>query len=97
MKGALSIRPITAGKRWEALTFARQDSRLFESARLQENFEPIIKPKNASQFPEVVRARAPRGFSDAVKEAAKARQLSTSEFVRRALAEKIHAKSTRAS
>ena len=78
-----------AGKRREALTRERQDSRLLESARLQEHFEPIITPKNASQFPEVVRARAPRGFSDAVKEAAKARQLSTSEFVRRVLAESI--------
>lgn len=33
---------------------------------------------------ETVRARAPRGFSEAVKQATRANQLSTSEFVRRA-------------
>lgn len=46
----------------------------------------ISHPKNAARFIETVRARAPRGFSDAVKQAAEANQLSTSEFVRRALA-----------
>lgn len=48
--------------------------------------ETIPHPKNAAQFIETVRARAPRGFSAAVKRAAEANQLSTSEFVRRALA-----------
>jgi hypothetical protein len=58
---------------------------------MQESVNLIPKAQNAAQFPEVVRARAPRGFSEAVKEAAKARQLSTSEFVRLALAEKMSA------
>ena len=84
-----------AGERRKVLTRERQDFRLLESAPLQEIFEPIIKPKNASQFPEVVRARAPRGFSDAVKKVAAERQLSTSEFVRLALAEKIRAEEFR--
>ena len=61
---------------------------------MQRNFETVPKARNASQFPEVVRARAPRGFSEAVKKAAAIRKLSTSEFVRRVLAEKIsHTKS----
>ncbi len=48
--------------------------------------ETIPHPKNAAQFIETVRARAPRGFSEAVKRAAQANRLSTSEFVRRAIA-----------
>ena len=62
---------------------------------MQQSFEPIFTPKNASQYPEVVRARAPRGFRRPAKEAAKARQLSTSEFVRLALAERIRAEQFR--
>lgn len=58
---------------------------------IQEKFGRTSRAKNGAQFPEVVRARAPRGFSEAVKEAAKARQVSTSEFVRLALAEKMSA------
>jgi hypothetical protein len=44
---------------------------------------------NVARFVEVVRARAPRGFSEAVKQAAQANQLSTSEFIRAALQEKL--------
>jgi hypothetical protein len=51
--------------------------------------ETIAHPKNAARFIETVRARAPRGFSEAVKRAAQANQLSTSEFVRRAVARAI--------
>jgi uncharacterized protein (DUF1778 family) len=51
--------------------------------------ETISHPKNAALFIETVRARAPRGFSEAVKRAAQANQLSTSEFVRRAVARAI--------
>ncbi|WP_292530423.1 hypothetical protein [Methylocystis sp.] len=49
----------------------------------------IAEAVNAARFVEVVRARAPRGFSEAVKQAAQANQLSTSEFIRAALAEKL--------
>lgn len=49
----------------------------------------IAEAANAAQFVEVVRARAPRGFSEAVKRAARANQLSTSEFIRAALQEKL--------
>lgn len=48
--------------------------------------ETIAHPKNAARFIETVRARAPRGFTEAVKRAAQANRLSTSEFVRRAVA-----------
>ena len=46
----------------------------------------ISHRKNGARFIETVRARAPRGFAEAVKRAAEANQLSTSEFVRRAIA-----------
>lgn len=48
--------------------------------------ETIAHPKNAARFIETVRARAPKGFSEALKQAAQINQLSTSEFVRRAVA-----------
>lgn len=53
---------------------------------MQRDFEIFTQLRNAAQFVEVVRARAPRGFSEAVKRAAEANQVSTSEFMRRALA-----------
>jgi hypothetical protein len=56
--------------------------------------ETIAHPKNAARFIETVRARAPRGFSEAVKQAAQANQLSTSEFVRRAVARAIEPPTT---
>ena len=56
--------------------------------------ETLSYPKNAARFVEVIRARAPRGFSEAVKRAASANQLSTSEFVRRALAGAIEQSTT---
>lgn len=46
----------------------------------------ISHPKNAARFIETVRARAPRGFADALKQAARADGLTASEFVRRAVA-----------
>jgi hypothetical protein len=48
-----------------------------------------LEARNPAQFVEVVRARAPRGFSDAIREAAETRRISPSEFIRRALAEKL--------
>ncbi len=44
---------------------------------------------NAAQYVEVVRARAPRGFSEAIRAAAETRRMSQSEFVRSALVEKL--------
>jgi hypothetical protein len=58
--------------------------------------ETIAHPKNAARFIETVRARAPRGFSDAVKRAAQANHLSTSEFVRRAVAGAIEQSAAKA-
>jgi hypothetical protein len=57
--------------------------------------ETIAHPKNAARLIETVRARAPRGFSEAVKRAAQANQLSTSEFVRRAVAGAIERSAVR--
>jgi hypothetical protein len=42
-----------------------------------------------ARYVEVVRARAPRGFSDAIRQAAETRQMSQSEFIRAALSEKL--------
>ena len=58
--------------------------------------ETISHPKNAARFIETVRARAPRGFAEAVKQAAQANQLSTSEFVRRAVAGAIERSAAKA-
>ncbi|MGJ0454171.1 MAG: hypothetical protein ACR65T_13230 [Methylocystis sp.] len=58
--------------------------------------ETISHPKNAARFIETVRARAPRGFTEAVKRAAQANQLSTSEFVRRAVAGAIEQSAAKA-
>lgn len=58
--------------------------------------EAISHPKNAARFIETVRARAPRGFSEAVKQAAEANQLSTSEFIRRAVTGAIEQSNWRA-
>jgi hypothetical protein len=44
---------------------------------------------NAAQYVEVVRARAPRGFSEAIRAAAETRRMTQSEFIRSALAEKL--------
>ena len=55
----------------------------------------IAEAVNAARFVEVVRARAPRGFSQAVKQAAQANQISTSEFIRAALQEKLRDASPR--
>jgi hypothetical protein len=46
---------------------------------------------NAAQYVEVVRARAPRGFADAIREAAGKSQRTPSEFIRVALSEKLQA------
>jgi hypothetical protein len=48
-----------------------------------------IADANAARYVEVVRARAPRGFSDAIRQAAETRQMSQSEFIRAALSEKL--------
>lgn len=44
---------------------------------------------NPAKYVEVVRARAPRGFVDAIRQAAETRQITQSEFIRRALAEQL--------
>lgn len=53
----------------------------------------IAEAVNAAEFVEVVRARTPRGLSEAVKRAAQANQISTSEFIRAALCEKLQSTS----
>jgi hypothetical protein len=44
---------------------------------------------NPCRYPDEVRARAPRGFRDLVKRAAEAERTTVSEFVRRALKDRI--------
>jgi hypothetical protein len=51
------------------------------------SFSPLSR--NPATYVEVVRARAPRGFSAAIREASTSAQMTTSEFIRLALAEKL--------
>jgi hypothetical protein len=51
---------------------------------MQTDAYPIFE--NHARYVEVIRARAPRGLAEAVKRAAKDNRLSSSEFIRRALA-----------
>jgi len=47
-------------------------------------------PDAAEKFSHVVRARAPRAFCDVVQTAAETEQIPISEFVRRAVAERVN-------
>ena len=49
--------------------------------------DPFVK--NPCRYPDEVRARAPRGFRDQVKRAAEIERLRVSEFIRRALSDRI--------
>ena len=51
--------------------------------------DPFVK--NPCRYPDEVRARAPRGFRDQVKRAAEVERLPVSEFIRRAVSERIEA------
>ncbi len=44
---------------------------------------------NAAKFMEVIRARAPKGFCAAIREAAGTAQMTPSEFIRVTLSEKL--------
>jgi hypothetical protein len=51
--------------------------------------DPFVK--NPCRYPDEVRARAPRGFRDQVKRAAQVERLPVSEFIRRAVSDRIEA------
>lgn len=43
----------------------------------------------AAQYPDAIRFRMPRGFRDLVKQAAQAESVPASEFIRRAIGERV--------
>lgn len=45
--------------------------------------------RNETQYPDAIRFRMPRGLRDAVKQAAQAESVPASEFIRRAIGERI--------
>ena len=50
--------------------------------------DPFVS--NPCRYPDVVRARVPRGLRQAVKQAADAEHIPLGEFVRRALSERLN-------
>ena len=51
--------------------------------------DPFVR--NPCRYPDEVRARAPRGFRDQVRRAAEVERLPVSEFIRRAISDRIAA------
>ena len=51
--------------------------------------DPFVR--NPCRYPDEVRARAPRGFRDQVRRAAGVERLPVSEFIRRAISDRIAA------
>jgi predicted DNA-binding protein len=44
---------------------------------------------SAAQYPDAIRFRMPRGFRERVKQAAQAERVPASEFIRRAIGERV--------
>ena len=51
--------------------------------------DPFVR--NPCRYPDEVRARAPRGLRDRLRQAADAERITMGEFVRRAVSERIEA------
>ena len=51
--------------------------------------DPFVR--NPCRYPDEVRARAPRGLRDRLRQAAHAERITMGEFVRRAVSERIEA------
>jgi hypothetical protein len=52
------------------------------------------KDWSAAQYPDAIRFRMPRGFREVVKQAAQAESVPASEFIRRAIGERVERLST---